>query len=75
MNMEHRVFVFEKRLYGSNKKIYHLIREKNKSVYTKLFQPDNWPSLPTPFSWCFKDAKKPSKNSFSVEDTGSLILP
>lgn len=36
MNKDHRVFVSEEQLYGSDKAINHRIREKNKEVYARL---------------------------------------
>lgn len=42
MNKDHRVFVSEEQLYGSDKAINHRIREKNKEVYARLFKSDDW---------------------------------
>ena len=42
MDRNHKVFVSEDRLYGTEKAINHHIRPKNIALYSRLFQSDEW---------------------------------
>ena len=44
MNKDHRVFVSDHRLYGSDKAVNHRIRPKNECIYRRLFEPNEWDS-------------------------------